>query len=612
MDTASTSTRSLQSYEDTSEGHLGPARLAALRQHLALLGLDGFLLPRTDEHQSEYLPGYAERVAWLTGFTGSNAFVVVLPGEARVFTDGRYSLQIRAQLDQGSFTPDDMVETPISGFIADQPVSGLKIGFDPSLHTVSGFKKFKQASEKAGFSLVATDSNPIDAIWTDQPARPMEPILAHPIKYAGQPVDEKIASIAENVCSASCEAVILPQADGNAWIFNLRGSDVPQKPMFLSFAIVHATGEATLFIDPGKITPEAKDQLGERVSIEPISSFLNKVKELAAPGAKIMVDPANVSIQVAQTIENAGGVVVEAPDPMEPLRAVKNPSEQEGARAAHRRDGAAVSRFLAWFDRNAPQGELDEISVAEKLLHFRQETGALRDIAFPTISGSGANGAIVHYRVTVASNAPIAPNSLYLTDSGAQYLDGTTDITRTLLVGDPTPEFIRCYTLVLKGHIALATARFPKGTTGANLDALARQFLWSSGMDYAHGTGHGVGSYLGVHEGRARIAKQGHLPLEPGMLLSNEPGYYREGAFGLRLENLVFVTEPQDLGGDAPMMGFETITRAPFERRLIDTKMLTSLEREWVDAYHQTVRDTLISELEDEDAAFLEKACAPL
>jgi Xaa-Pro aminopeptidase len=601
----------LQSYEDTSEPDKGPQRLTSLRSMMADAGLDGLLVPRTDEHQSEYLPAYAERVAWLTGFTGSNAFVLILPDEARVFTDGRYTLQVRAQTVQPDFTPDDMVDNPPAAYLGGLDLTGKTIGYDPWLHTIRGFKAFTKAAEKAGAVLKPTPSNLIDAIWTDRPGRPHEPITVHPLDYAGQPFAEKISAIAQTARDRKANAVVLTQADGAAWLFNLRGNDVPQKPMFLAFAIVSDDGLAQLFVDPGKLTDEAAEHLRD-VTIADIADFPAALQALGEAKATVMVDPANVSVKIADTITESGGSLVEATDPIEAPRARKNAIEQAGARAAHVRDGAAVTRFLAWFDQEAPQGGLDEIKAAEKLLAFRRETNQLKDIAFPTISGAGPNGAIVHYRVTHATNAPIEQNSLYLVDSGAQYLDGTTDITRTLLVGEPTDEQKRAYTLVLKGHIALATVRFPKGTTGAHLDVLARQFLWANGLDYAHGTGHGVGSYLGVHEGLARIAKQGQVPLEPGMLLSNEPGYYKEGAFGIRLENLVFVTEPEDVGGDQPMMGFETITRAPFERRLIDLDLMTKAERKWLNDFHTKVLADIGSLLSGDDLAFLEAACAPL
>ena len=600
-----------QSYEDKSEPEKGPERLAALRALMLENGLDGLLVPRTDEHQSEYLPAYAERVAWLTGFTGSNAFVLILPDEARVYTDGRYTLQVRAQTDPSVYTPDDMTQTAPSAYLGGLDLAGNVIGYDPWLHTMRGLRAFEKAAGKAGASLRATDGNLVDRIWHDRPARPMAPIVPHPLELAGQPFEEKITGIAGTVRDKGADAVVLVQADGAAWTFNLRGDDVPQKPMFLAFTIISAEGGAELFIDPGKLTQEAGTQLAD-ITVKDISAFPAALQALGEAGKTVMVDPATVSVKIAGTITEAGGRLIEAVDPMEAPRARKNATEQAGARAAHIRDGAAVTRFLAWFDREAPKGELDEIKAADQLLAFRRETNQLQDIAFDTISGAGAHGAIVHYRVTHATNAPIEPDSLYLVDSGGQYRDGTTDITRTLLVGEPSPEHIHAYTLVLKGHIALATARFPKGTTGAHLDVLARQFLWAEGLDYAHGTGHGVGSYLGVHEGLARIAKQGHVPLEPGMLLSNEPGYYKEGAFGIRLENLVFVTEPENLGGDQPMMGFETITRAPFERRLLDTALMSEAELGWLNRFHAKVLADIGPQLAGDDLAFLEAACAPL
>lgn len=599
-----------QSYDDTSEPEKGPERLQELRATMAESSLDGLLVPRTDEHNSEYLPAYAERVAWLTGFTGSNAFVLILPDEARVFSDGRYTLQLRSQTDPAAYTPDDMVENPPAKYLSGLPLAGKTIGFDPWLHTMRGFKAFKQATKKAGAKLTPTKSNLIDAVWANRPARPMQPITIHPLQFAGQPFEEKVAGIAQTVKQAGADAVILPQADGAAWVFNLRGNDVPQKPMFLAFAIISADGKAQLFVDPGKLTAQAEAQL-TGVEITDIAGFPAALEALGKAGSTVMVDPANVSVKIASTITDAGGSLLEATDPMEAPRSRKNATEQAGAHAAHRRDGAAVTRFLAWFDREAPKGELDEVTAAEKLLEFRKQTNQLKDIAFPAISGAGANGAIVHYRVTHATNAPIALNSLYLVDSGAQYLDGTTDITRTLLVGEPTQEHKRAYTLVMKGHIALDTAHFPKGTSGMHLDALARQFLWAHSMDYAHGTGHGVGSYLGVHEGLARIAKQDSVPLEPGNFLSNEPGYYREGEFGIRLENLMFVTEP-DTSGETPMMGFEAVTRAPFERRLLDLELMNQSEVDWWNSYHAKVLADIGPQLSGDDLAFLEAACAPL
>lgn len=600
----------VQSYDDISERDSGPARLTELRKLMAEHGLGGLLVPRTDEHMSEYLPSYAERLAWLTGFTGSNAFLLVLPNEARVFSDGRYTVQLKEQIDPAAYTPDDMVTNPPARHLARQALQDKRIGYDPWLHTVRSFKAFAQGAKDAGAQLVPTSANLIDSLWSDRPGRPAEPIVTHPLRYSGQPFEEKIAQIAKNVSDFKADAVVLTQADGAAWLFNLRGNDVPQKPMFLAFCIVHADGRTELFVDPGKMTPEASQQL-KTVSVQPIDDFTAAIEQLGTAGKTIMIDPGNVSVKIADTITDAGGKLVEAVDPIEAPRSRKNATEQAGARAAHLRDGAAMVQFLAWFDREAPSGKLDEITAADKLLSFRLGTGELKDIAFPSISGAGANGAIVHYRVTTQSNAPILPGTLYLTDSGGQYLDGTTDITRTLLVGAPTHAYKIAYTLVLKGHIGLATARFPKGTTGAHLDVLARQFLWQNGMDYAHGTGHGVGSYLGVHEGLARIAKQGSVPLEPGMLLSNEPGYYKEGAFGIRLENLVFVTPPDD-SIETPVMGFETITRAPFENRLVDSALMNDRELAWLNAYHATVLADIGPLVSGDDLAFLQRACAPI
>lgn len=603
-----------QSFETTSDPSTGPARLAALRAELARRGLDGFLVPLADEHQGEYIPPSARRLAWLTGFTGSAGICVVLPGEAAIFVDGRYTLQVRQQVDIGAFTPRHLVDEPPVGWIAKAAAAGMRIGFDPWLHTATEADKFGKALAEAGATLVPVDDNPVDAVWSDRPEPPLAPVARHPDHLAGESAAEKIARIGAAVREAGAESTVLTQPESIAWLLNVRGGDVAHIPIPLSFAILPAEGRPRLFIDGRKLSNELRVSLSEIVDIEAAAAFRPALAALGATRAKVLIDRAGSAAAIATLVAEAGGIVVDGRDPTVMPRARKNAAELAGTREAHLRDGAAMVRFLAWFDRVAPEGGLTEISAAEALEGFRAQTGALKEISFDTISGAGPNGAIVHYRVTTDTNRPIGRDELYLIDSGAQYEDGTTDITRTLVVGTPTEEMRDRFTRVLKGHIGIATARFPKGTTGAHLDAFARVPLWEAGLDYDHGTGHGVGVYLSVHEGPARISKAGHVALEPGMILSNEPGFYRTGAWGIRIENLIVVTEPQEIaGGERPMMAFETITLAPIDRRLVEPSLLTDRERAWLDAYHATVRERIGPRLADPaERAWLDEATRPL
>jgi len=602
-----------QSFEDITDPTVGPVRVAALRAELDRRGLDGFVIPRADEHQNEYVPASADRLRWLTGFTGSAGAAIVLRDRAAILVDGRYTLQAQAQVDMAVFDLVDIVETPVADWLEKNLAPGARLGLDPWLHTIGGMRRLKKAAEKAGAAVVAVDGNPLDAVWADRPAPPLGAVALHPPELAGETAAAKLGRLAGILADRKADAAILSQPDSIAWAFNIRGSDVSHTPLPISYAVLHRDGRPELFIDGRKLGNEVRATLEDIADIAEPAAFPAALAALGAAKAQVLVDPAWTSDAVAGSITAAGGSLVEGEDPVLMPRARKNAAEIAGARAAHLRDAAAYVAYLAWFDREAPKGGLDEIAAVETLEAFRAKTGALKDISFDTISGAGPNGAIVHYRVTRATNRPIEPDSVFLLDSGAQYRDGTTDITRTLAVGTPDPEARQRATLVLKGHLAISMARFPKGTTGAQLDTLARIALWQAGLDYDHGTGHGVGSFLSVHEGPHRIAKTGMVALEPGMIVSNEPGYYKTGAYGIRIENLVLVTEPETIpGGERPMLGFETLTLAPYDRRLIDTALLTAAERAWIDRYHERVRAAVGPLVDAETRAWLDAATAPL
>ncbi|WP_181707313.1 aminopeptidase P family protein [Chthonobacter rhizosphaerae] len=602
-----------QTFDTLSDPSTGPARLALLRAELARRGLDGFLVPLADEHQGEYIPAAARRLAWLTGFTGSAGLCVVLKDQASIFVDGRYTVQVRAQVDTAAFTPRHLIDEPPSTVLKTAVPKGARIGFDPWLHTAAEAERFEKALKEAGAELVPVGDNPVDAVWDDRPAPPLGAVTLYPEALAGEARAAKVARIAKAVADAGADAAVLTQPDSIAWLLNIRGADVPHTPLPLSFAVVPKDGKPSLFIDGRKLSNEVRHTLAEAAEIfEPVA-FEPALEKLGRANARVLIDRSTAAARIAALVADTGGAVVDGRDPVVLPKARKTPAELAATRGAHRRDAVAFTRFLAWFDREAPKGGLDEIAAAEALERFRAETGALKDISFETISGAGPNAALPHYRVSTATNRPIRTGEIYLVDSGAQYEDGTTDITRTLVVGVPTEEMRDRNTRVLKGHIRIARARFPKGTTGAHLDILARQALWDAGLDFDHGTGHGVGVYLSVHEGPQRISKTGGVALEPGMILSNEPGFYKEGAFGIRIENLIVVTEPTPVeGGDRPMMGFETITFAPIDRRLIEPSLLSAEERAWLDAYHQAVRETVAPHLDDADRAFLIEATEPL
>ncbi len=597
-----------QTYDDRSDAATVAPRLAALRAELTKRGLDGFVVPHSDEHQNEYLPANAERLAWLTSFTGSAGAAVVLADKAAVFVDGRYTLQVRAQTDTALFEPRDLVAEGPQGWIPGHLPAGGKLGFDPWLITANGAAGLRHAAERAGASLVACDCSPLDTVWADRPAPPMGQAVPHAMNLAGEDSKSKRTRVAASLKKSHAEAAVITLCDSVCWLFNIRGSDLPHTPFVLALAILHTDGNADLFLDEAKRSPELVAHLGDGVRLAPVSAFTAALDALT--GKTVLADPATAASAIFDRLNKASAKVKPAPDPCQLPKACKNPLEIEGTRKAHIRDGAALSRFLCWFAREAPHGGLTEIQAAETLEGFRRATGCLSDLSFDSISGAGANGAIVHYRVTRSTNAAIHSDQMFLIDSGAQYPDGTTDVTRTVIVGTPTPEMRDRFTRVLKGHIALATVRFPEGTIGMQLDSFARRPLWDAGLDYDHGTGHGVGSYLSVHEGPQNISKRPvNQPLMPGMICSNEPGYYKTGEYGIRIENLVVVTAPKKLpDGERPMMAFETITLAPIDLNLVEPGLLTDGERVWLNAYHARVLETLRPLVDEETRAWLEQA----
>jgi Xaa-Pro aminopeptidase len=602
-----------QSFEDRGDRTESARRVAALRTELARLGLDGFIVPRADEYQNEYVPPCAERLAWLTGFTGSAGAAIVLKDCAVIFVDGRYLVQVKEEVDSSIFTVEHLVERPPAQWIESNLPAGTRLGYSPWLHTVDGAERLAKACAEAGATLEAVDENPIDAVWTGRPQPPLGGVVPHELRYAGEDVAEKLTRIRAEIDKHGADALVVSDPHAVSWMFNIRGSDVPHTPVVLAFATVPKEGKPAIYVDLRKLNEPMRYRLEQVADVRPSATFERDLATLGKAGRTVRLDPAICPEAIARVIAETGGRVTRGGDPVVPMKAVKNPVEIAGARAAQLRDGAAVTRFLHWFDREAPRGNLTEIDAVEALESFRRDTGLLKDVSFPTIAGAGANGAIVHYRVTRKSNRRIQPGELFLIDSGGQYEDGTTDITRTIAVGQPNADMQRAFTLVLKGHIAIARAVFPDGTTGAQLDSFARQFLWRAGLDFDHGTGHGVGSYLSVHEGPGRIAKLGTAPLKRGMILSNEPGYYCTDAFGIRIENLVLVAEPPPVkGAEKPLNFFETITLAPIDRRLVDPAMLTAEEIAWLDSYHGRVRDALGSLFEPQLRAWLFMVTGPI
>lgn len=599
-----------QTFDETTDPSFGARHLPLLRARMAEQGLDGFLIPHEDEHQNEYLPDANERLAWATGFTGSAGAAVVMRDRAAMFTDGRYTVQVKAQTDPALFERFDLGD--VARYLEGAP-QGAVIGYDPRLHSPDALAQLQEAASRAGATLKPVEVNPLDQAWGEgRPAQPAAPVVPHPDDYSGESHAAKRARIGKAVAKAGADAALLTAPSSIAWLFNVRGGDVIRSPLPIGQALLQADGRARLFLDPAKVTNALPAWLGDEVQVEAPERLAEALDALA--GQRVMIDPALSSAWYFDRLEQAGATAVRASDPCAVPRAVKNAVEIEGSRQAHIRDGAALSRFLHWVDTTAQQTLPDEREVVETLERFREETGALKDLSFDTIAGAGPNGALPHYKPVTRTIRRIEKGSLLLVDGGGQYLDGTTDVTRTVAVGEPSADQRRMFTLVLKAHIAMATIRFPPGTSGMALDAIARAPLWHAGLDYDHGTGHGVGSYLGVHEGPQRIAKWGtSQPLLEGMILSNEPGYYREGHWGIRIETLQVVTPavvPE--GGERPMHGFEQLTFAPLDRRLIEVGLLTPDERAYVDAYHAETLAKVGPLLDGEAKTWLAQACAPL
>ncbi|GAC1338629.1 MAG: aminopeptidase P family protein [Beijerinckiaceae bacterium] len=578
-----------QSFDQASDPSQGKPRLAALRAELERQHLDGFIVPRADEHQNEYVPKSAERLAWLTGFTGSAGLSIVLRDEAAIFIDGRYTLQVRAEVDTRCFVAVDVVRTPSPAWLAEHVREGQRIGYDPWVHTPGQIDAFRTVLAGKGAELVPVTDNPIDRIWQERPAPPTGAISLHPERLAGEAAAHKLARIRDAL--GASDALLVSDPHAIAWAFNIRGADVAHTPLPLAFALLPREGRPRLYVDGAKLSNSVRAYLADLAEIEAPDRLLTELSGNVG-GKTIRFDAATTPVKLVDFVRTNGGTADIGADPIALMKARKNARELAGARAAHLRDGIALAHFLAWFDREAPRGRLTEIDAAAALETFRRDTGKLRDVSFPTIAAFGAHAASPHYRVTRASNSRIG-RGLFLIDSGGQYADGTTDVTRTIAVGRPTREMRDRFTRVLKGHIAIAQAVFPRGTSGAQIDAFARQHLWAAGLDFDHGTGHGVGAYLSVHEGPQRIAKVGHVALEPGMILSNEPGYYKAGKYGIRIENLIVVVKRAIAGAEREMLGFDVLTLAPIDLRLVEASLMSSAERKWLDAYHREVRTRL-------------------
>lgn len=591
-------------------------RLADLRAALKRRGLSGLLVPRADEHLNEYIPASADRLRWLTGFTGSAGLAVVLGDRAAVFTDGRYQLQIRAEVDAALFELRHAIDEPADAWLAQTLKPGDRLGYDPWLHAEEALAKLRRAVDGAGAALVPVEPNPVDEVWTDRPPAPASPVVPHSAVFSGEEAAAKRVRIGEAVARAGAAAAVLTAPDSIAWLLNIRGDDVPYNPVALAFALLGTDGQVTLFLDPAHIDPATRAHLGNGVTVEPRAALAPALDRLGAARAAVLVDPRTAPVWFAERLRASGARVIAESDPVALPKAIKNTVEQAGARAAHRRDAVAVCRFLAWLERAAPAGGITEIAAAERLRALRAEGERFRGESFPAISGAGPNGAIIHYRASEATNRPLAPGELYLIDSGAQYLDGTTDVTRTVLIGETAGELAEMrdrFTRVLKGHIAIATLRWPKGVAGPHVETMARRALWDVGLDYDHGTGHGVGSYLSVHEGPTGLSRAAlPIPLAAGMILSNEPGFYAPGRWGIRLENLLLVVDAPFPGAAKPFLGFETLTLAPFDRRLIDPDLLTVSERSWIDTYHARVAHEVGPLLDPADRMWLAAACRPL
>jgi Xaa-Pro aminopeptidase len=583
-----------------------------LRAELKKSNLAGYIVPRQDEFQGEYVAAYAERLKWLTGFAGSWGMAIVTQKKAAIFVDGRYTIQVTEQVDVKQITPQHLVDEPPTKWIEMNLKKGDRLGFDPWLTTASEAKRLAAACLKVGAKLVPT-KNLIDQIWKDQPARPQNPLSVQPRQFAGRSVSEKLNEMFAELLTAKADAAFLAEPSSVSWLFNLRGSDVPYTPVVLAYAIVHRKGKPEIFVDAKRLPEDVRAHLKSTTRVRKPDDLQVSLKKLGTNKSTVLIDAGSAPDKIRGLLAAAGAIIKEGTDPCTMPKARKNKSEQEGARSAQRRDGVALSKFLHWLSVEAPKGQLNEATAAAKLADFRKQTGVLMDLSFSTISASGPNAAIPHYHVDPENCRAINNNEIYLIDSGGQYQDGTTDVTRTVIIGQPTDEMRDRFTRVLKGMIGLSTIVFPKGTTGANIDVLARASLWKAGLDFDHGTGHGVGSYLSVHEGPARISKNNYITLQPGMILSNEPGFYKQGEYGIRIENLLLVKEPAEIaGGERAMLSFETLTFAPIDRNLIDTRLLTRDELQWLDSYHQAVLKEAGSFMEGEPLLWMKNTCAPL
>ncbi|WP_120496932.1 aminopeptidase P family protein [Kiloniella sp. EL199] len=591
------------------------ARLKALRDQLVSEGVDGFIVPRTDEHQGEYVPPQAQRLAWLSGFTGSAGLATVLMDRAAIFVDGRYTIQVRQEVSDQLFAYQHLVEEPAHQWLADHVSEGMRIAYDPWLQSENQIKALRKGVEKAGGVLVPLSENPLDKVWLDQPARPCTKSIPYDLKHAGKSSRDKRDEIGKLLANSDADCAVLSLPDSVAWLLNVRGEDVAHTPLVLSFAIVHADGAVQWFVDSEKVTSETLSALDNQVEVAEPGTLEARLEAFAREGKKVLIDPATCPERITVLLEESGAQLVRDMDPVSLPKARKNTSELDGIRAAHIRDGAAMVRFLKWVtetatERAGTENPVTEMEAAEKLRVFREEVPLYKDTSFDTISGAGPNGALCHYKVSDESSLPLNKDEIFLIDSGGQYLDGTTDITRTVIIGTANEEMKDRFTRVLMGHISLSTAKFPKGTNGIQLDSLARRPLWDAGLDYDHGTGHGVGCFLGVHEGPQRIAKTSSpVALEPGMFLSNEPGYYKAGEYGIRIENLMIVRDAgQMVGLDIPLYDFETVTLCPIDLRLIEPSLMSAAEIKWLNDYHAWVRKELTPLLDEEHAVWLETA----
>jgi Xaa-Pro aminopeptidase len=601
-----------QSFDEVTTPEATPQRVRSLRRALKAAELSGFFVPRSDEHQNEFVPAQDERLKWLTGFTGSAGTAIVLQTGAALFVDGRYTLQARQQTDTSIFDVLEIPKAKASEWLIEKLPHGGTIGYDPRLHTIKEIERLSKRLGKAGIKLVPHET-PIDRLWKDRPKAPDAPVTLHGLDFAGRSSEEKIAEVQRILKENGQSAVLLTSLDSIAWLFNIRGADIAHTPVALAFAIVPAEGRAQLFVDPAKLGDNVRAHLEEGIEINEPDTLDTRLRRFGRGRGTVRLDPETAPIRFEQILKGTSAKIAHDDDPTLLPRARKNETEIAGARAAHLRDGLAMCRFLIWLSENATKRKVDEVAAAQKLEAIRRESGRLKDISFPTISAAGPNGAVVHYRPHFSTSRRLETGSLYLIDSGGQYADGTTDVTRTVAIGRPKARMRRHYTLVLKAHIALATARFPTGTRGQDLDPIVREPLWKAGLDFDHGTGHGVGSFLMVHEGPQRISKTGSVALEPGMIVSNEPGYYREGHYGIRLENLVLVLPPEPIeDGEREMMSFETLTLVPFDRNLIDPSLLDAEEKAWLNAYHARVRKALEPLMDRHERPWLRQATAPI